>query len=74
MNKTIKNIIIDYIMTAIIFIILEGILAIISYHNPDSWLASSIICQYWWVYDLGVIIGLSIVASIKIAVYMLREE
>ena len=72
MDKTIKNIIIDYIMTAIIFIILETILVVISYYNPNSWLASHIIYRYWWAYDLGVILGLCIVASIKIAIYMYK--
>lgn len=74
MDKTIKNIIIDYVMTAIIFIVLESILVIISYYNPNSWLASHIIYQYWWAYDLGVILGLCIVVLIKIFIYKWKKN
>lgn len=74
MKKNIIGIIIDYALTALIFIILEGILFLIAYYNPNSWIARGVIINYWWAYDLGAIIGFAIVAAIKIAIYVYKNK
>lgn len=74
MKDRIKQVIFDCIMVSFIFIVLETILVLLAYNLPNSWLATIVSIDYWWVYDIGVVCGFIIVALIKILIIIYKER